>query len=87
MQTIHKFQLPVDDHVSVEMPYGSHILHVAEQHGGICLWAQVETEAPTVTRRFRIAGTGHPLGNDAAGNYCGTAHLANGALVFHVFEI
>ncbi len=85
MKTIWKFEIPVQDEISeVLMPKGAKIVHVGSQpdRRNIALWAQVDSEAKKVIRRFKVYGTGHPL---MAGTYVGTV-LVGDMLVWHVFE-
>lgn len=71
----------------VRMPRGATVLHAAGQGDDLCVWALVDPQAPTEERRFDVYGTGHPCpAPEALGRYVGTAHLNDGALVFHVFE-
>lgn len=84
---VYKYELPIDDHVIVEMPTGAKILSVHEQHGSVQIWALVDpSEARTQKRAFRIAGTGHPIEYTDQFAFIGSVHLNYGALVFHVFE-
>ena len=81
MKTIWKWGLaPVSE---VLVPVGSVILDVQLQHSSPVLWALVDTDAPTETRRFRCYGTGHKMPDDP-GRYIGTFQVEG--LVFHVFE-
>lgn len=91
---VWKYQLPWEDVTSVEMPFGAKILHIGIQPTdepvgfAIFLWARVHPDAELRTRRFRIAGTGHPLdvqGFDV-GDHLGSVITPDGSLVFHVFE-
>mgnify|MGYP001619540261 FL=1 len=83
--TVWKFPLP-DATSRVAMPAGAVVLHVAEQHGRIALWARVNpATADRVTRTFHIVGTGTPI-PDRPVTFRGTAMAAVGSLVFHVFE-
>jgi hypothetical protein len=85
--TVWKFLIAMDDRVDIDMPLGARILCVQMQGDALCLWARVNPKAPPETRHFRIAGTGHPLGDGMeAASYIGTFQLHGGALVFHVFE-
>lgn len=83
--TVYKYPLPLGDVVEVEMPAGAQILTVQTQHGQPCIWAMVTPDAPPVVRRFRVAGTGHDLGE--VGAYLGTFQLLEGAFIGHVFEM
>jgi hypothetical protein len=49
----------------------------------------VDTDAPLVSRRFVVAGTGNPVTAppDGALNFLGTAQFRDGALVLHAFEV
>lgn len=84
---VFKYEFPVDDGVVVELPFLSEILSVGTQRPGhICIWALVGIPAnPSKPRRFRVAGTGHPLeGMFTKANFIGT--VFNGPFVWHVFE-
>jgi hypothetical protein len=71
----------------VEMPAGSRLLHVHEQAGRVCVWADVDPAAPTVERVLVVVGTGHPIPR-AAKTYVGTAHITENGhrLVLHLYE-
>lgn len=93
MKTIHKFRVTGllgagDD--PIRMPRGAKILTVHEQHGSVCVWAEVYTEAPMVRRVLGTVGTGwvSNLGRGialAGGTYVGTAFMPDG-LVWHVYD-
>jgi hypothetical protein len=68
----------------IEMPGNARILTVQVQGDTPCLWALVEVGEPPRARGIQIYGTGHQA--DDAGVYIGTFQLAQGQLVFHVFE-
>lgn len=69
-----------------EMPAGAEILSVREQNGKVCLWAKVNTMNLPEEREIIVVGTGHPLTSEQM-THLGTAHLNEGTLVLHVFEI
>lgn len=88
MLKVFKYPVPIGDAVTIDMPAGAQPLHVAEQHGTVCLWALVDPARPPVPRRFRFAGTGHEITEDLAYlNHVGTFFMRGGDLVFHLFEI
>lgn len=90
MLTVYKYPLILDDWQDIDLPVGARSLAVQMQHGVPQLWALVDPAAPLVPRRFRIAGTGHPINLGADGtrlDYIGTFQLQAGALVFHLFEL
>jgi hypothetical protein len=85
---VWKFPIEYNDEIEVKMPAGARLLHVAEQYDAPCIWALVDPSADRVTRRFRLAGTGHPINipmNKLV--HVGTLLIRGGQLVFHLFEI
>jgi hypothetical protein len=83
MKEVWKFILEYTWEVnSFIMPKGAKIVHVHEQDGKVCLWAEVEPRLAE-TRSFLIAGMGQKI--DDAAVYIGTAHI--GPLVWHVYEV
>ena len=84
--TIWKFPLEVTDEQVVEMPAGAQRLCVQTQGERLCLWALVDPDAPLMSRRFAVRGTGHSIEGDS-GTYIGSAQQMRGALVWHVFEM
>ena len=90
MLTIYKYPvLYMENHFTLELPKNAKILTVQTQKGNPQLWAMVDSETEKETRHFRLAGTGHPLGEDYLRiiNYIGTFQMGNGELVFHLFEV
>lgn len=81
MQTIFKYPMQLDDR-SLALPRGAVIRRFAMQHGVPTVWAEVDSNAPTVTRRVQIFGTGHPLPEGAV--YLGSCD--HGQFVWHLFE-
>ena len=86
MHEVRKFPLHATGDLTFEMPARADLLHVAVQNGKPCLWARVNPKAGMTGRRVRVAGTGQPLGTDT-GRHVGSFVLANGADVYHVFEV
>jgi hypothetical protein len=80
---IFKFHLFSHDE-PIKMQQGAEILHVAEQHGYVCIWALVEPEAPIVKRKIEVAGTDQLVSD--GGKYIGTIITSGGALVWHFFD-
>lgn len=85
-KTVWKFTVHPWD-TRVEMPKGARLLHVHEQGGDVCLWAEVDPAAPKVDRVVLVFGTGHPIRHEQI-EYVGTAHLveAGQSLVLHVYD-
>lgn len=88
MKTVWKFPVPLHggDRFTIAMPAGAKALAMQTQHGMPALWALVDPGAAPEPRRFRIAGTGHPIDEEIVG-YVGTFQMSGGVLVFHVFEV
>lgn len=95
--TVYRYPLRIVDEQVVSMPRGAQILTVAKREGGkvmlglgshepVELWALVDPGAPMEDRRFRVAGTGHPLPDVDSLEFLASVQIAAGQLVFHVFE-
>jgi len=89
MKTIYKYEIPIQDHFTLELPRNAEILVVQTQFSKPQLWALVDLEAPIKKREFRVSGTGHDLTEDyhKIKEYIGTFQIENGGLVFHLFEL
>lgn len=71
-------------HVTVHAPGTlTGVYHVADQHGELTLWGEVENDLKHCERRFEIYGTGHRI-NDG-NRYIGSAVV--GRYVWHVYEV
>ena len=89
IKRVYKYPLRVDDETWVTMHAGATVLTVQEQNGEPFVWALVDSSSDgklMVTRRFRLAGTGHPIAWQDNLVYRGTFQLRGGSLVFHLFE-
>ena len=98
METVWKYELKLNDWTELELPLYSKILKIKGytwQEGfswkhRINVWVLVNPENPyKETRKFRIAGTGHPIDiHFAEYKYIDTIFLTfpEKELVFHVFE-
>lgn len=84
MKAVYKYNL--HPYARNMMPVGAKPLSVHAQGNDLCLWALVDTEAELENREFVIVGTGHEV-HDHAGEFIGSALLAGGTLVLHVFEV
>lgn len=83
--TIWKFPIKITDVQKVEMPMGAEILSAQMQNGDLCLWALVSPANNKELRTIEIHGTGNYV-EPADRKFIGTAQMAGGALVWHVFE-
>lgn len=86
MKKIWKTVLAVADTQDISLPAGAKILCAHEQHEQICIWYHCNPNAPKVTRRIVICGTGHDAPPQDHSRYLGSAFLQGGRFVFHVFE-
>ncbi len=86
---IFKYPVSLTDDVVVEMPESAEVLGVQVQQGKAVMWALVDPDASAIARRFRLVGTGHPINGQERYQlrYVGTFQLAEGSLVFHLFEV
>jgi hypothetical protein len=84
MLMVYKYPIPIEDNFFLLLPADAAILTVQVQGEQPCIWAMVNPEAELRERRFRLAGTGRPIGYGMS--YIGTFQLYGGALVFHLFE-
>jgi hypothetical protein len=81
--TVFKWKLqPGTQHIS--MPYGSQVIHVAEQHGDLCMWTVGDIGLVKKSRTFTVVPTGMTFGE---GRHVGSALLEDGLIVMHVFEV
>jgi len=90
MRTIYKYEVPVEGRFKLLLPKESVVLSFQIQNGVPCIWAMVETAHIDEERRFRLFGTGHPIGNIPKGagiHYIGTVQQSQiPQLVWHLFE-
>lgn len=82
---IYKFPVPVQDEFDLELPVGALFLDVQVQRSPQ-MWFLLDSQAPNVTRRFAVYGTGHKVREAETLKHLGTFQLQMGALVFHLFE-
>jgi len=86
VEVIYKYELDVLDRQVIKMPALATILTIQSQGGKGQIWAKVNPHSELVDRIF----TTHPTGMELTGDTCcyvGTYQIANGNLVFHVFEV
>lgn len=82
MKQVWKFSLPESGDDAIKMPEGAKILTAQMQNGQACMWAEVDPEAPKVTRWFFVIGTGHDYGRRL--EYIST--FQSPPFVWHLFE-
>lgn len=83
---IWKFPLELREEQEIEMPENANIIHVAEQHERICLWAEVYPKDIKRKRTFYVIGTGWLMPNLSTVRHIGSVVMAPGAYVWHVYQ-
>lgn len=82
MRTIHKYVL--EERTSDISTYeGAKVVHVAEQHGQVTVWLEVNTLQRECMRMLHVVGTGYEI---PGGAHVGSLLTAGGHLVFHVYD-
>lgn len=87
MRTIWKFPFPITDEFELNIPLGAKMLHVEEQHGIPCLWAECDPGKEARSMEFVLYGTGHPMEEYVGQVYVGTFLSMDGDLVFHLYHL
>lgn len=88
-RTIWKFPIAIGEITEIELPRLARVgmAGLDPATGSPAIWVELDPEAPRVTRRFLIYGTGHPIEGDggyASDLYVGS--LMDRAFVWHVYE-
>ena len=88
---VFKYKVGVGDYFTVQLPKGAKVLKAEAQKSdpyALSVWVLVDPNAPLEERRFRLAGTGHPIDESEINlEYINTFFLFGGDIVFHVFEV
>lgn len=85
MRVIYKYEVTTEP--DMQLPVGAKILTVGTQDLRVYLWAIVNPQANTETRRISYIGTGHTFSEEnRRPEYIGTVHLPEVGLVWHIFE-
>ena len=88
MTVIYKYEVPFPEGV-VKLPREARILSVQVQQGRLCMWVEVQPEAPLVDHYFMSVGTGvalEPLVQSGARLKYITTWQA-GPFVWHLHEV
>lgn len=88
-ETFHLSEIRDDNSVDLSLPSGSEILTVAEQFKdskSLQVWYRCCPDAPKVSRKLFVVGTGNPAPNKSRASYISTAILGGGGLVLHFFD-
>lgn len=85
-KVIFKYQIPVMERFTMQLPAGAEIIRVADQGGMFWLWAVVDTTVPDETRDFVAVkcGANVPGGNLRYIGFC--AIFVQQELGLYIFE-
>jgi hypothetical protein len=85
MTKIYKYEVSAKTRTRLEarMPRGAKILDVQSQGGVLVCWAEVDTEAPPVTRAFHAVFTGDIPPPGCV--YLKTDQITHAGLVYHFY--
>ncbi len=88
VKTIYRYELKdTTGLISLQMPKGARLRHVAMQEGKPCLWAEVETVLATTTRYIHGVHTGDPVPQGLPERYIGTVVYGEGGKnVVHFYD-
>lgn len=89
MRTVYKYKLNrgTFDVSEVQIPSDAKIVLFDVQNHGLYIWAEVETDNPTVTRRFRVMGTGWELSELPVYTLRHRASIQKDSFVWHLYEL
>ena len=87
-KVIFKYQMPVLERFTMNLPAGAQIIRVEDQDGMFWLWAVVDTEAPIEERQFMAFKTGAAMPRDVNLAYVGfCAVFVQMELGLYIFEV
>lgn len=81
-KVIFKYQMPVKEQFTMELPAGAQIIRMQDMDGFFWLWAVVDTDAETEKRFFRAFKTGAKIPDDFD-----TSHYVGFCAVFVQMEL
>jgi len=89
MFKVFKYPVPMVDEFDMDLPSGAKILKVECQRNEPFMWCLVNPEKRVFEKRkFRLAGTGHEINQYYNKiNHISTFQMADGALIWHIFEV
>ena len=85
VKKIWKYTIPIEDYHLIKMPFRTEILSFQLQNGVPTIWVLVDPTRELVSRRFRLAGTGHDIVEGGL-KYIGTIKMAYDKQIYHLFE-
>ena len=87
MRIVGKYLLPIEEEFSLELPVGAEVIRVDGLDGHIYLWATIDTDVSTETRKFYFYKTGGKMVEDVDLAYlgCGSIYIQM-ELMLYLFE-
>ena len=86
-RVIFKYQMPVLERFTMQLPVGAQIIRMEDQGGMFWLWAVVRTDVPDETRRFRAFKCGGKIPDGLNLEYIGfCAVFVQQELGLYIFE-
>ena len=85
MQKIYKYDIPVTDDFTIDLPTPNKILDVQVQNGSPVMWVLHNTADLIVPNKFCIIGTGNPIDRNMD-NFKHVGSFQNDPFVWHVFK-
>jgi|SRR5690606_27215819 len=86
-KVIYKYQMPVLEHFTMNLPKNAEIIRVAEQGGMFWMWAVVDTRLPDEERHFHAVKCGGNVPEGRLLNYIGMcAIFVQQELALYIFE-
>jgi hypothetical protein len=80
MNSVFKYEVPIEDRFKLRLPKHAEILSFQAQHERPQIWALVDPEEEAMEREFRLAGTGHPIDERHVDlYYIGTCQMRDGS--------
>ncbi len=87
-RVIFKYQMPVLESFSMQLPRGAEIIRMDDQGGMFWLWAVVNTNEPDEERQFLAFKTGAKMPDDIRLQYIGfCAVFVQMELGLYIFEV
>jgi len=87
MKAIHKYIVPIQEEVFIDMPQDAEVIRIDGIEGLIYLWAIIDTEAPFEKRKFYLYKTGGKMRDDIELKYLGCGGIfVQMELMLYVFE-
>ena len=83
-RVVWHWRIPITDNMEMLMPDGTRVIHFGLRNGELTIWTLLDPSKSQRLRRFRLAGTGHPI-SEIDLRYIGTCFQES--LVWHLFEV